>query len=381
MSKTILFLVNNLSFLASHRFNLIEASLKDGYKVKIGYGELGNADISIFSKRDIDYFNLPIKRASNNIFKELKSIFSIWYIFITLKPSIVHLITIKPYLYGGIASRFAKIPCVVSSIAGLGILASKKGWRKLFFQKLLYPLFLFALNHRNQIVIVQNLQDKKTLVNWIGISKKKISLINGSGVDLSKFKDLKETNKTQTICFASRLLHDKGVLDYISAARMLKKRGIKAKFLLAGSLDLDNPNSLTRNDLNKIIKEKIVNFIGYQKDINTLFSKSHIICLPSFYGEGLPKVLIEAASASRAVVTTNTPGCIDAIIPNKTGLIVPFNNPKKLADAIQWLIKNPSKRKAMGKAGRKLAEKKFKIEDVTLSHLEIYRKLLKNYYK
>ena len=147
---------------------------------------------------------------------------------------------------------------------------------------------------------------------------------------------------------------------------------------MAGSIDLDNPTSLTEKELENIRKQGVVEVLGFKKDIARLYSESHIICLPSFFGEGIPKALIEAGAASRAIVTTNHPGCRDAIIPNKTGILVPIKNPKKLADAIQWLIENPKKRKKMGKQGRKLAEKKFPIEKVSQQHLKIYQSLLRN---
>ena len=164
-------------------------------------------------------------------------------------------------------------------------------------------------------------------------------------------------------------------MDYVSAAKLIYNRGFKVKFLLAGDLDPGNPTSLKESDLLKIKKDKIIQLLGYQRDIPSLFARSHIICLPS-YGEGLPKTLVEAAAASRAIITTNSPGCRDAIIPNKTGLIVPEKNPEKLADALQWLIENPKKIIAMGKEGRKLAEKEYQIEMIIQKHLSIYKYLL-----
>ena len=153
-------------------------------------------------------------------------------------------------------------------------------------------------------------------------------------------------------------------------------KNINAKFLLAGDLDPDNPTSLNDQDLQNIIEEKVVELLGYQKDIPALYARSHIICLPSFYGEGLPKALIEAAAAGRAVVTTDIPGCKDAIISNKTGLLVPAKNPQKLADTLEWLIKHHEERIAMGKAGRKFAEKEFPIEKIVQNHLNIYQELI-----
>ena len=378
MKKTIFFLVNDLSFLISHRIELVLASKQKGYKVKVGYGELGNANISVFLKKNIECIHLPLKRKSKNPFFELWSLYSIFKVFNKLKPDIVHLITIKPYLYGAIAARLAKVPSVVSAIAGLGILFNQNRLWNILFQKLLYPFFYLAFKHPNQTIIVQNLGDKKKLIKWLGLTEKKIVLIKGSGVNLSKFTKLKDPKGIVTICFASRLLKHKGIYDFISAAEILRKRGLKANFILAGNIDTGNSTSITKKELNDIINQDLVKVLGYQKDITKLFSKSHIVCLPSFYGEGLPKTLIEAAAAGRAIVTTDVSGCRDAIVPNKTGLLVPVKDPQKLSDKLQWLIEYPQKRIAMGKAARKHAEKEFPIENIVKQHLKIYSNLLKN---
>ena len=202
----------------------------------------------------------------------------------------------------------------------------------------------------------------------------------GSGINLEKFKNFNKNiaNKKVTICFASRLLRDKGLYDFISASKILRDRGIKARFLLAGSLDLKNPTSISRQDLKNIQKEKHLEVLGYIKNIPALYAKTHIVCLPSFYGEGIPKSLIEAAAASCAVVTTNHPGCRDAIIPNKTGLLVPIQNPEELANALQWLIRHPKKRILMGRVGRLLAERKFDINSIIQKHLDIYNLLIES---
>ena len=147
--------------------------------------------------------------------------------------------------------------------------------------------------------------------------------------------------------------------------------------MLAGDIDKNNPSGFSLDDLKKINKKNYVEILGYQKNIYSIYEKSHIICLPS-YREGLPKSLIEAAAAGKAVVTTDVPGCRQAIVPNVTGILVPVKDSTKLADAIKYLIDNPQKRISMGRAGRKFAEKEFPIEKIIQYHLEIYKDLLSN---
>ena len=376
-NKKILILVNYLSFFISHRLPVAEALLAKGFDVFIGYGEPRGANPKLLEKKGFKVNLIPMQLGSFNLLKDLKTAYYIWVFFKRVKPDIVHLITIKPYLYGGIISRLCGVRCLISAVPGLGTLFINNNLKCKLIRLLLYPIYKMTFNHLNQKIILQNKDDLKVLVNWGVLNPSKVKLLKGSGVNLGNFRNFDEPSGAPIVCFAARLLRDKGVYEYVSAARLLKKRGIKAQFLLAGDLDLNNPTGLNLNDLKKLKDEGFVKIVGYQKNISTLYANSHIICLPS-YREGLPKSLIEAAAASRVVVTTDVPGCRDAIIPNKTGLLVPVKNYKKLADALQWLIENPKKRIVMGRNGRKFAEKEFPIEKIVLNHLNIYKDLLSN---
>ena len=367
-------LVNDLSFFCSHRLPIAEAAKDKSFNVVVGYGELGGADPQFLKKKGIKVCYVPMKRGSLNIIKNLQSFYYIWLFFKRERPDIAHLITIKPYLFGGVIARIIGIPSLVSAVSGLGTVFLHKNLKSKFLRFLIYPLYKLAFNHVNQIVIFQNQDDANKLLKMGVLSKNKVRLIRGSGVKLEKFFNFEENTGVPVVCFAARLLIDKGVYDFISAARILKKRGITSRFLLAGDLDTKNPSGIKINDLNKIKEEGYVEIIGFQDDIPKLYEMSHIICLPS-YREGLPKTLIEAAAASRAVVTTDVPGCRDAIIPNKTGILVPVRNSFALANAIQELIENKDKRLLMGRAGRELAEKDFDINNIVKAHLKIYGEL------
>ena len=375
--KKLLILVNYLSFFLSHRLPIAEASLAKGFDVFIGYGELRGADPKLLEKKGFKVNFVPMQPGGINFFKDLKSIFYIWSLFKRINPDIIHLVTIKPYLYGGLISRLTGVPSLVSAVSGLGSLFISKNLKSRFLRLLLYPIYKLAFNHVNQKIIVQNKDDLKALVQWGVLKGSKTKLIKGSGVELKKFTNLNEPEGITTICFAARLIKDKGVFEFVAAAKILKEQGIKARFLLAGDLDTNNPSGLSNDDLNKLKNEGYIEIMGYYKDIAALYAKSNIVCLPS-YREGFPKSLIEAAAASRTIVTTDVPGCRDAIIPNKTGLLVPVEDPLKLADALRWLIENPKKRTTMGRAGRKLAEKEFPVEKIVNEHLDIYLDLLRN---
>lgn len=373
--KTLLFLVNDLGFFTSHRLPLALHAISRGLKVIVVYGELGRAHPGEYDKLGIKTFYLPMKRGGINPLQELVTFFRVWRLFRKSRPNIVHLITIKPYLYGGIVARLTDVPAVVSAVAGLGanFLHGHSSGR--FFRYALFPLFRFAFGHSNQQVILQNSDDLRALLSWGVLSNKKSRLIRGSGVELNEFSSLAEPNGVPVICFAARLIRDKGVYDFVYAAQVLRERKIPARFWLAGDIDPQNPSTLSKHELQVIRDEGFVEVLGYQRDIPSLYARSHIICLPSFYGEGVPKALIEAAAASRAVVTTDHPGCRDAITPDVTGLLVPVRNPEKLADALQWLIEHPKERRLMGEAGRQLAEREFVIDKIIQAHWEIYQEI------
>ena len=373
-SNKLVILINNLNFFCSHRLPIAEAALNESLNVVIGYGELGGADPLYLIQKGFKLSFVPMQRGGIDLFKNLKTFFYIWRFFRKEKPDIVHLVTIKPYLFGGILARITGVRCVVSAVSGLGYLFINKDLKSKLLKLFIYPLYKLAFNHFNQVVIFHNEEDAKDLVKWGVINSSKIKVLKGSGIKLDKFTKFKEHPGTPVVCFASRLLIDKGVNEFILAAKILKERSVIARFLLVGDLDMNNPKSLNRYDLMKIKSENIVEVFGYQDDIPSLFEKSHIICLPS-YREGFPKVLIEAAAASRAIVTTDVPGCRDSIIPNKTGILVPVKNSKSLANAIQDLLENSKKRVLMGREGRKLAEREYSIENIVDSHLEIYKNL------
>ena len=202
-------------------------------------------------------------------------------------------------------------------------------------------------------------------------------MIPGSGVDLARFSVKPPPVSAPVVVMVSRLLRDKGVIEFVGAASFLKMRGVQASFLLIGDPDPGNPTSIEEADLVKWRSAGIVEVLGRRDDIADVFSQSHLVVLPS-YREGLPKVLLEAAACGRAVVTTDVPGCRDAINPGITGVLVPVRNAFALADAIQDLINDPIRCKSMGAAGRVMAEKVFDVRQVVATHLHIYKELINN---
>ncbi|GFI11124.1 N,N'-diacetylbacillosaminyl-diphospho-undecaprenol alpha-1,3-N-acetylgalactosaminyltransferase [Lachnospiraceae bacterium] len=213
--------------------------------------------------------------------------------------------------------------------------------------------------------------------NLCSLSDSECFLVPGSGVDLAFFNcsELVPLGKP-VVLMASRLLSTKGVREFVKAENILRQRGFAAEFQLAGSPDLVNPASIKLAEIEAWRKNGHIKILGYCSDIRQLMSSAHIVCLPSYYPEGLPRVLCEAAASGRVVVTTDEPGCRDAIINGVTGLLVPSRNAEALADALQYLLLNPELIRKMGVAARQYAKTSFDLDAVINLHLSIYSSLI-----
>src|SRR5690625_3227077 len=368
------FVVNGLQYFLSHRLVIANRLLEQGYTVHIVAPDDCPEN---FNQYGFIYHQVKISRKSVNPFVEFMVIRRLAALFKAIRPDLVHLVTIKPYLYGGIAARIARVPGVVSAVAGLGIVFSQNNSKTWLLRVLLYPLFRLAFGHKNQHVIFQNGNDEQVLQNWLTLSEQEITVIRGAGVELSSYSYVAELEgDVPVVVLAARLLKDKGVEQFVEASRLLQSRNVGAKFWLVGKPDQGNSNSVTPEQLKAWENEALVECLGYRSDIPVVFSQANIVCLPSFYGEGLPKVLLEAAACGRVVVTTDWPGCRDAITPNETGLLVPVRDAVALADALEKLIIDPECRRQMGRAGRALAKDVCTIVQVGEEHMDIYEDLL-----
>ncbi|NHA15449.1 glycosyltransferase family 4 protein [Thioalkalivibrio sp. XN279] len=368
----ILFVVNAPEFFFSHRLPLALAARQAGFDVQVatGPGEAGEITNLGFA-----HHKIPLSRSGKNPLAELHSLWALFWLMRRLKPDLVHLVTIKPVLYGGLIARLVRVPAVVAAISGLGWVFVDSGRKVRLVRKAVKALYRLALGHGNIRVIFQNPDDRGVLVELGAVGEQQTVLIRGSGVAMSGYPVYPEPQGTVVVSFAARLLRDKGVLEFVDAARLLIARGLNVRFWLIGAADPGNPSSVTDQDLAGWRDEGMVEVLGHRADIPALFAQSSIVVLPS-YREGLPKVLIEAAACGRPVVTTHAPGCRDAIEPDQTGLLVPVRDPLALANAIQKLIEDPDLRQRMGEAGRALAERAFAIEHVVDAHLAVYRVLL-----
>lgn len=373
MSKKLLFVVNVDWFFMSHRLPIALEAMRQGYEVHIATGITGQK--TAMAQHGLIVHPLDIDRSSANPIGGLRTFFQMVAVFRKVRPDVVHLVTVKPVLLGGIAARLVRVPAVVAAISGLGYIFLGRGWTSRMRRWLASLLYRLALGHSNITVIFQNADDRAALMAVTGLKANQAVLIRGSGVDLAAIQATPLHAGVPVVILAARLIADKGVREFIEAARLLKRGGRAARCCLVGTPDPGNPSSLTEAELQACVAEGVIERWGHRFDMAQVLSEAHIVVLPS-YREGLPKVLLEAAAAGRAVITTDVPGCRDAIEEGITGLLVPAQDPEKLAAAIVWLLDNPEECRAMGAAGRVLAENEFDVALVVKRHWEIYQNLM-----
>lgn len=374
--KKIFMFVNVDWFFLSHRLPVAKAAKKN------------NIDLSVYSEftkshaeKKIDGFNFlesPLSRSSTSILHSIFEFFQAYKMIKRAQPDLIHAVTIKPILALGIIARLTSTP-FIGSISGLGPAFSSDTLLKRIRLWVLIRILRFIFD-RNEIgVICQNTSDSQVLLSNKVLAKEKILMIPGSGVDIDEFSPLKKViNSEKYILMSSRILFDKGIQEYCEAAEIVK-RAIKddVKFKLSGPIDSISPTSISKSELENLVEKYDIDYLGDNRiDMPGLMASASLFVLPSYYPEGLPKVLLEAAASGVPVITTDHPGCRDAITNQGTGLLVPIKDSKTLAQAIIELISDESLSKHMGKQGRLLAEKSFQVSSVVDYHYSLYRRLL-----
>lgn len=375
MNRRLLFIVNDVGFFMSHRLPIAKRALSEGFEVHIAAPhsklEAQLNEVGLISH------SIKMNRSGLNPFAEIVSFLSVIRLLFFLSPSVLHLVTIKPVLYGGIAARIVGVPSVVAAISGLGFAFIAKGLKAKFVRIMVGALYRLALRHSNIRIIFQNLDDQE-IIRKFGALKDGVScILPGSGVDLNEYQPSPERPGTPIVVMVSRLLIDKGVCEFVEAAGLVRSEISDVRFVLVGDIDSGNPTSVDPSLIEKWKSERFVEFWGYRSDIADILAKSCIVVLPS-YREGLPKILIEASACGRPIVTTDAPGCRDAILPGESGLLVPVKNCHALARSISVLLSSPALRREMGCSARRLAESRFSVTQIVDEHILIYRQLVKS---
>lgn len=369
----LLFLITEDWYFWSHRLDLARAARDAGFEVLVATRVQDHG-----TRIEQEGFKLlPIRmiRRSRHPLRELAAVMELAGLYRRERPDIVHHVAMKPILYGSVAARLARVPAVVNAFAGLGYVFITPGrWagcvRFLIGKALRWTLALPCAR-----VVVQNAEDGEQLVRDGIVPPGRAVVIRGSGVDPAVFTPSLESAGESLVVLASRMLWDKGVREFVEAAGLLKAQGVRARCVLVGMVDEENPAKIPERQLQAWQAEGNIEWWGHRDDMRQVLSAARVVVLPS-YREGLPKVLLEAAACARPIVAADVPGCREVVRDGDTGILVPPKNVQALAQAITTLLQDPALRERMGRRGRDLVVKEFSVERIASETLALYRELL-----
>jgi len=316
-----------------------------------------------------------ISRSGLNPFRELISVLQLIKVFRSFRPDVIHLIALKPIVLGSLASVFYPKAKVVNAPVGMGYLFASNDVRARLARPLVKTVLMSTLGRKRSMTIIENSDDRRSLIEGGFLRANQIVLIRGTGVNLEVFRPTQEPTGPKIVVLIARMLRDKGVHEFVESARIIRRTQPTVSFWLIGDADPGNPASLTTQELQDWNDEGIVKWFGYRTDVAELLTQVHIVCLPS-YREGFGKVFVEAGAALRAVVATDVPGCREAVEHDINGLLVEPKNPQALADALSRVLTDDQLRLRLAKEGRRRAEFEFSSATVNTQTLDVYQQVL-----
>lgn len=370
--KRILFVISEDWYYWSHRRNIASAARAQGYDVWLATRV--NALETAIREDGLNLIKLRwFRRKSQNIYREMRALLEMVQILRRLRPHIVHHVALKPVLLGTLAARLSYGPQkIVNALGGLGVLFPNRNDKLSARQQVLLLVLRLLTVKTPTVWVFQNASDQKILVDARITSCANTVIIPGSGADPAIFKPHPEPPGPTTILLASRLIRPKGIEEFIRAATVIKRRGIKARFAIAGPVDHENPLHIPKNYLGQWVRRGIIEYWGHLHDMPSALRAVHIFCLPTYYGEGIPKVLIEAAACGLPTVTTNIPGCCEIIKDGINGLTVPPQDVDALAAAMSRLINDKCLRMTMKHQARQIFLERFTDAHITSACLKVW---------
>lgn len=373
INRRILFIIVEDRYFISHRLHLAKFALNKGYEVGLICKISKYKDF--LNNEGIEVFDWSLVRGSFNPFFELKALFQLFSTFRRFAPTVIHAVALKPVIYSSLVSKLTFLRSKVFALGGLGFIFSSRKVLARFLRPVIAVLLKFAFIGKGTRLIIQNNDDAKTLIDLGVAMESQIELIKGAGVDIQEFSYKEETSAIPEVILPARFLWDKGIGEFVEAAKLLKNKGVKATFSLVGEIDPHNPECISQNQINEWEEEGFVKVIGFREDMVNCMQNCSIVCLPS-YREGLPKSLLEAASCGRPIVATDVPGCREIVKNEVNGFLVPAKDSALLADSLYKLIVDKNLRKIMGKKGRELVERELSSEIVSIKTEQVWNNLL-----
>lgn len=362
----LLYVVTEDWYFVSHRLPLAVAAQAAGFEVAVATRAGRQAET--IRHAGIRLIPFALSRRGGN---PLAEVMALWRLYRRESPDLVHHVALKPVLFGALAAWLARVPAQVNAVAGLGWLFTSSGRIVRLARPVLRGILARLLNQQHSLTIVQNPEDL-ALLERSGVQASRLRMIRGAGVNLQIFYPLIPLPGPVCVVLASRMLWDKGVGEFVEAARRLTEAGISARFVLVGGPDPANPASVPEPILRGWHGQHGVEWWGRREDMPAVLQAAHIACLPS-YREGVPKSLLEAAACGLPIVTTDAPGCREVVRDGVNGLLVPVRDAAALAAALEKLIADATLRRRLGEQSRIRAEKEFGMETVIAQTLAAYR--------
>lgn len=383
MARRLLIVVQEALFFTTHRLPVGLAMQRRGWTVHVA----APADPAVAARLQAEGFvfhPIPLTRSRLNPAAELKLLLVLLGLFLRLRPDLLHLVSIKPVAWGGLAARLAHLPAVVHAITGLGYVfiqsADRTDAKTGLLRRLIEMLYRIALGHRGSLTVFQNRDDLAVFQQRQLVPPDRWVMIRGCGVDITVFDVQPEPTidaaHPPVVMFPARLLGDKGIREFVAAAEQLRAEGIPARFVLVGRRDPDNKTDIGAEQLQRWIDGGSVEYWGFSDNMPVMLPRAHVIVLPS-YREGLPRGLIEAAAVGRAIVTTDAPGCRDVVRHEENGLLVPVGDGGATAAAIRRLLDDSDLRRRLAMRGREIAMREFSVEQFVDASLAAYDRALR----
>jgi glycosyltransferase involved in cell wall biosynthesis len=368
-----LFVITEDWFFASHFLERGAAAVRAGYEVAVATRP--TTKVSLIESHGIRLIPIDFSRRGLNPLRELRTALKLRSIVREFRPDIVHNVALKPVVTGTFGELLAGTRRIINAPVGMGHVFTADSHGSRLVRAILRLLLRKLLNPRGSIVIIENEDDLRELVERGYVRPHEIRMVRGAGVDPGAFVPGAEPAGPITVLLVSRILRDKGVLEFVGAARRVREEHPGTRFLIVGSPDDGNPSSFRESDMRRWEESGDVQCLGFRTDVAELLAAAHVACLPS-YREGLPKSLLEAAAAGKPIVTTNVPGCRTVVANGVNGLLVPARDTDALARAIARLVEDPQLRARLGQAGRQRAELEFSSAIIIEQTLNIYRSMV-----
>ncbi|MDE0608683.1 MAG: glycosyltransferase family 4 protein [Anaerolineaceae bacterium] len=375
MTARLLYLVNIPRFFMTHRLPLALAAREAGYEVHVATSQYDRANVERIRATGLAWHGLPLQQHGANPFSEIRALRSIHALYRALRPDLTHHITVKSLLYGGLAARLGGVPAVVNTVSGLGYIFSSEDLRARVLRGPVSVGYRALLRHPNSRTIFQNPDDCEQFLRRGLVREGQTCVIRGSGVDMTRFVPRPEPDDIPRVLYAGRLLWQKGLAEFVEAARLLRAEAFPARFTIAGYGEAGNPDSVPQATLASWQREGVIDYLGQRDDMPQVYADAQVVCLPS-WREGVPLALIEGAACSRALVASDVPGCREIVRHEHNGLLVAPRDAASLAAALRRLLTDEVTRQRMGAAGRELARREFSLEQVISTTLSLYDGLL-----